>query len=95
MSGRLCDVEGCDDPRYGRGLCSYHYQRWLRHGDPLLGGLRSPNLSAAEIRRISDLVDAACPRYVEILHPNFSIPADLNPVYLGPEPYDTRGRRRA
>ena len=31
----LCEVEGCDSRRVGQGLCSKHYQRWKRYGDPL------------------------------------------------------------
>lgn len=30
---RICSVEGCDKPIHGRGLCSKHYQRLMRHGD--------------------------------------------------------------
>lgn len=33
-----CAVEGCAKANYIRGWCSLHYQRWLRHGDPLGGG---------------------------------------------------------
>jgi len=29
-----CSVEGCGRLAYGRGLCSAHWQRWRRHGDP-------------------------------------------------------------
>lgn len=28
MSDRICSLESCDRPHYGRGLCSMHYQRW-------------------------------------------------------------------
>lgn len=35
MSKPRCTVVGCDRPNYGYGLCSLHYQRWVRHGDPL------------------------------------------------------------
>jgi hypothetical protein len=31
---RGCSVEGCDRPHDAKGLCTIHYQRWLRHGVP-------------------------------------------------------------
>ncbi len=35
-----CAVAGCERPVHveSRGLCNAHYQRWLRHGDPLGAG---------------------------------------------------------
>lgn len=30
-----CAVPGCQRAHYGRGLCSMHYQRQRKHGDPL------------------------------------------------------------
>lgn len=35
MAGRLCDLEGCSRPHYGRGYCSMHWKRWNKYGDPL------------------------------------------------------------
>lgn len=29
-----CEVAGCEKPARHRGLCSTHYKRWWRHGDP-------------------------------------------------------------
>lgn len=29
---RICSVDGCDRPVYGRGLCNMHWQRHKRHG---------------------------------------------------------------
>lgn len=31
---RVCSVEGCDRPHYGRGWCQLHWGRWKRTGDP-------------------------------------------------------------
>lgn len=28
-----CNVEECDKAPYGRGMCTTHYYRWLRHGN--------------------------------------------------------------
>lgn len=31
----ICCIEGCDkEARGGRGMCSSHYMRWYRYGDP-------------------------------------------------------------
>lgn len=35
---RTCEIEACDGPHYGNGLCSKHYTRQRRHGDPLAAG---------------------------------------------------------
>lgn len=35
-----CSVEGCEGFGRTRGLCAPHYQRLLRLGDPLAGGIR-------------------------------------------------------
>lgn len=34
MSGLICTVQTCDQPRYVRGWCSAHYQRWRKYGSP-------------------------------------------------------------
>lgn len=40
----MCAVEGCARAKSRRGWCDAHYRRWLRHGDPLGGGVnRSPD----------------------------------------------------
>lgn len=31
----LCNIEDCNNVRVGSGLCSKHYQRLQKHGDPL------------------------------------------------------------
>lgn len=35
----VCKIDACDKPVIGRGLCSAHYNRWRRHGDPEGGGI--------------------------------------------------------
>jgi hypothetical protein len=32
----VCMIDGCDKPRYARGWCSRHWQRWKRNRDPLV-----------------------------------------------------------
>lgn len=38
MAERICSIDECDRPVLVevRGWCSLHYQRWQRHGDPLV-----------------------------------------------------------
>lgn len=36
---KTCSVEGCGRPHQACGFCSMHYRRWLRHGDPIGGGV--------------------------------------------------------
>lgn len=31
----VCEIADCDSTVYSGALCSLHYQRWYRHGDPL------------------------------------------------------------
>lgn len=31
-----CKIEGCTNPRKGRGWCHMHWKRWRNHGDPLM-----------------------------------------------------------
>jgi hypothetical protein len=33
-----CTIPGCPNPSNARQLCTMHYGRWRRHGDPLAGG---------------------------------------------------------
>lgn len=39
----MCLVPECDSAIVARELCSAHYQRWKRHGDPLAGNRRRPS----------------------------------------------------
>jgi hypothetical protein len=32
---QVCSVDGCEQPMQARRLCSKHYRRLMRHGDPL------------------------------------------------------------
>lgn len=41
MTEKACAVEGCDSPHRALGLCSRHYWRARRNGDPL-GGRATP-----------------------------------------------------
>lgn len=34
-SFKPCSVIGCNRPHIARGLCTLHYRRWKKHGDPL------------------------------------------------------------
>lgn len=34
---RVCSLDGCEALSTWRNMCGAHYQRWLRHGDPLAG----------------------------------------------------------
>lgn len=36
--GRLCKIDGCSSPVHAKELCSAHYHRLVRYGDPLAGG---------------------------------------------------------
>lgn len=31
---RECEIDGCEKPLRGRGMCGAHYMRWQRYGDP-------------------------------------------------------------
>lgn len=42
VSDRTCSIEGCAKRVNCRGLCSTHYQRWRKHGDPLCGPSGTP-----------------------------------------------------
>ena len=51
MLPKICTIPECETivgKNSARGWCFRHYQRWLRHGDPLGGGPWLPNLSTEE-----------------------------------------------
>ena len=33
---KQCSIDGCEKRHVARGFCRQHYQRWQRHGDPLV-----------------------------------------------------------
>ena len=40
-----CSIDACEEKRFGKGFCHKHYNRWLRHGDPLCvinGSMETP-----------------------------------------------------
>ncbi|MBM6622643.1 hypothetical protein JTF08_13590 [Micrococcaceae bacterium RIT802] len=40
---KVCSVDGCDrEAKGGRGFCGLHYQRFRKHGDPLVIKQRGP-----------------------------------------------------
>lgn len=41
---RFCTIEGCEERRFGRGLCGKHYARLLRGKDPLMATRKDPNV---------------------------------------------------
>ncbi len=38
---KICSIEGCSGESRGRNLCTKHYQRWNKHGDPFYENPRS------------------------------------------------------
>jgi hypothetical protein len=35
-TSRICTIPDCGKPHVARGYCGKHYQRWNKHGDPLV-----------------------------------------------------------
>lgn len=42
-----CSIKECERPAHIRGYCSMHYQRFMKHGDPLAGNGRYSTPEAA------------------------------------------------
>lgn len=38
---RLCSVSGCAGKHYAKGWCNMHWNRWRKHGDPMLGARKT------------------------------------------------------
>lgn len=36
MVKRICSVDNCENSSYCRTMCTKHYERWRKHGDPLV-----------------------------------------------------------
>lgn len=51
MSEHTCSVDGCGKPIYVKihGLCSTHYHRWRRTGNPLTPSQRKPNVGLCAV----------------------------------------------
>jgi hypothetical protein len=72
MTGE-CSVPGCTSAARSKGLCSKHYMRTRRHGDPnIIGkGGRPPNPDLARIReKFPDLSGRTQARYARALKIN-------------------------
>lgn len=53
--GKTCSIAGCEKPMHKRkGWCVMHYQRWYRHGDPLIS--KTPLMGAPAIARFVDKI---------------------------------------
>ena len=50
-NSRVCSIPGCGKPTKARGLCSAHYHRLQRHGDPL-GGRVSDGVPIEHLRAV-------------------------------------------
>ncbi len=50
-----CTVEGCEQPRRGKGLCGKHWQQRKRRGDPVASP-RKVDWTAEETRKVKDLL---------------------------------------
>ncbi|SFV31327.1 HNH endonuclease [Devosia crocina] len=46
---KTCSVAGCGAPHYAKGYCNTHWQRWKRHGDPLIAYKRTAPRPAAKV----------------------------------------------
>ena len=55
-----CSVEDCEKPTRTRGWCNRHYQRWLKHGDPLATLAYRDGPEAAFLARTEPLVWSSC-----------------------------------
>lgn len=64
-----CSVDGCEKPSLGRGMCSRHYNRWKRHGDPA-----EPGRAFHGMRRTSTYTiwSGMIQRCTNPRHPNFA-----------------------
>lgn len=90
---RICSVPGCDnDYRIKRGLCSAHYQRFQRYGDPLGGQHKGRRGGPCDVNGCSGLVyqDGFCLRHYR-RHARYGDPLAGKPSPKPPGPCEVSG----
>jgi hypothetical protein len=60
MAEAICSIVDCERPVVARGWCSMHWQRWRRHGDPLVV-LPHPGPRTDPAERFRSKVDSSDP----------------------------------
>ena len=55
-----CTIGDCEKPSRTRSWCNMHYQRWLKHGDPLGGSERFATPEEAFLARTEPLLWSGC-----------------------------------
>lgn len=58
MSETICSIAGCGRKHHGRGFCSMHLSRMMRHGDPLKSLAPTPSSQQYEWLKRSVLASA-------------------------------------
>lgn len=55
----ICAVDGCERPVVARGWCECHYQRWRRHGDPVMVGVQRSRQrwTSADLWRLAEFIE--------------------------------------
>ena len=54
-----CSIEGCEKPVQHRGLCTTHYKRWWRHGDPTKSLSKKLDLIKCKVNGCNRLISSA------------------------------------
>lgn len=49
-----CKIDGCEKESRGRGLCSTHWLRWKKHGDPLVVKRSGVDFNVASTCKVED-----------------------------------------
>ena len=64
----ICDIEGCEREELARGLCSKHYARWNKYGDPFYVKPRKVSMwkGAPPHKKIVDLNKSKMPAYTRV-----------------------------
>lgn len=60
LTNKECSVEGCSNPSRSAGLCTKHYGRKMRHGDPLYVNPRKTYGTALERFKSKVLITEGC-----------------------------------